>query len=192
MNDFRELSEYAQIFAGGQRPRGRKVVAISNSGATCVLAADAAESHGLDLCQFDTPGTAALRAVLPGYVSARNPIDMTTALLGQPQIYGQTLDAVAAQRQAELIFVGFPIGGEGYDFADFSAQTGRFAAASGVPVAVSANQEWVAQAFRAQGVPVFDSERSAMQALALLAEYGERRAAALAALTAPLPAGVPG
>lgn len=188
VNDFRELSEYAQIFAGGQRPRGRKVVAISNSGATCVLAADAAESHGLDLCQFDTPGTAALRAVLPGYVSARNPIDMTTALLGQPQIYGQTLDAVAAQRQADMIFVGFPIGGEGYDFADFSAQTGRFASASGVPVAVSANQEWVAQAFRAQGVPVFDSERAAMQALALLAEHGERREAALAA---PLPAGVP-
>lgn len=187
VNDFRELSEYAQIFAGGQRPRGRKVVAISNSGATCVLAADAAESHGLDLCQFDTPGTAALRAVLPGYVSARNPIDMTTALLGQPQIYGQTLDAVAAQRQADMIFVGFPIGGEGYDFADFSAQTGRFASASGVPVAVSANQEWVAQAFRAQGVPVFDSERAAMQALALLGEYGERREAALAA---PLPAGV--
>ncbi|WP_284459652.1 acetate--CoA ligase family protein [Cupriavidus campinensis] len=188
VNDFRELSEFAQIFAGGQRPRGRKVVAISNSGATCVLAADAAESHGLDLCQFDEPGTAALRAVLPGYVSARNPIDMTTALLGQPQIYGQTLDAVAAQRQADLIFVGFPIGGEGYDFDDFSAQTGRFASASGVPVAVSANQEWVAQAFRAQGVPVFDSERSAMQALALLAEYGERREAAQAA---PLPAGVP-
>ncbi len=123
-------------------------------------------------CASSTPpGTAALRAVLPGYVSARNPIDMTTALLGQPQIYGQTLDAVAAQRQADMIFVGFPIGGEGYDFADFSAQTGRFASASGVAVAVSANQEWVAQAFRAQGVPVFDSERAAMQALALLGEY---------------------
>lgn len=188
LNDFRELSEYAQIFAGGQRPRGRKVVAISNSGATCVLAADAAETQGLDLCQFDDAGTAALRTVLPAYVSARNPIDMTTALLGQPQIYGHTLDAVAAQRQADMIFVGFPIGGEGYDFDDFSAQTGRFAAASGVPVAVSANQEWVARAFRAQGVPVFDSERAAMQALALLAGYGEARAAALAA---PAPAGVP-
>ncbi|MFX5521382.1 hypothetical protein ABTD78_19160, partial [Acinetobacter baumannii] len=41
--DFRELAEYCQIFVGGQRPRGDGVVAISNSGATCVLAADAAE-----------------------------------------------------------------------------------------------------------------------------------------------------
>ncbi|MBB1630884.1 acetate--CoA ligase family protein [Cupriavidus sp. UME77] len=178
--DFRELVEYSQVFIGGQRPRGRKVVAISNSGATCVLAADAAEDQGLALCQFEGDGQAALKAVLPSFVSARNPIDMTTALLGQPHIYGQTLEVVAAQRQADMIYVGFPIGGEGYDFAGFSAQTGRFASASGVPVAVSANQEWVAQAFRAQGVPVFDSERAAMRALGMLARHVEVNATALA------------
>ncbi|MHA7678872.1 acetate--CoA ligase family protein [Cupriavidus sp. PET2-C1] len=178
--DFRELVEYSQVFIGGQRPRGRKVVAISNSGATCVLAADAAEDQGLALCQFEGDGETALKAVLPSFVSARNPIDMTTALLGQPHIYGQTLEVVAAQRQADMIYVGFPIGGEGYDFAGFSAQTGRFASASGVPVAVSANQEWVAQAFRAQGVPVFDSERAAMRALGMLARHAAVNAAALA------------
>jgi len=186
--DFRELVEYSQVFAGGQRPRGRKVVAISNSGATCVLAADAAEDQGLDLCQFEGAGAAALKAVLPPYVSARNPIDMTTALLGQPHIYGQTLEVVAAQRQADMIYVGFPIGGEGYDFPGFSAQTGRFAAASGVPVAVSANQEWVAQAFRAHGVPVFDSERAAMRALGMAARHVQLNAAALAAPPAIPPA----
>ncbi|MCY0857475.1 acetate--CoA ligase family protein [Cupriavidus sp. D39] len=188
--DFRELVEYSQVFIGGQRPRGRKVVAISNSGATCVLAADAAEDQGLSLCQFEGEGATALKAVLPSFVSARNPIDMTTALLGQPQIYGQTLDVVAAQRQADMIFVGFPIGGEGYDFADFSAQTGRFASASGVPVAVGANQEWVAQAFRAQGVPVFDSERAAMRALGMLAQHVAVNASALAE-PAALPPSVP-
>lgn len=184
--DFRELAEYCQVFVGGQRPRGNGVVAISNSGATCVLAADAAEDEGLRLVEFDTAGTEALRAVLPSYVSARNPIDMTTALLGQPQIFGRTLDAVAARGAADMIHVGFPIGGEGYDFDDFSAQTGRFAAASGVPVVVSANQEWVAQAFRQHGVPVFDSERAAMRALGLLSRYAQARATVLAAPLAPL------
>jgi len=179
--DFRELAEYCQVFVGGQRPRGDGVVAISNSGATCVLAADAAEDEGLRLVEFDAAGTEALRAVLPSYVSARNPIDMTTALLGQPQIFGRTLDAVAARGAADMIHVGFPIGGEGYDFDDFSAQTGRFASASGVPVVVSANQQWVAQAFRRHGVPVFDSERAAMRALGLLSRYVRARAAALAA-----------
>ncbi len=186
--DFRELAEYCQVFAGGQRPRGDGVVAISNSGATCVLAADAAEDEGLRLVEFDAAGTEALRAVLPSYVSARNPIDMTTALLGQPQIFGRTLDAVAERGAADMIHVGFPIGGEGYDFDDFSAQTGRFASASGVPVVVSANQQWVAQAFRRHGVPVFDSERAAMRALGLLSRYVRGRAAALAAPPAAPPA----
>lgn len=183
--DFRELAEYCQVFVGGQRPRGDGVVAISNSGATCVLAADAAEDEGLRLVEFDAAGTEALRAVLPSYVSARNPIDMTTALLGQPQIFGRTLDAVAERGAADMIHVGFPIGGEGYDFDDFSAQTGRFASASGVPVVVSANQEWVAQAFRQHGVPVFDSERAAMRALGLLSRYVQGRAAVLAAPAVP-------
>ncbi|MBO4119309.1 acetate--CoA ligase family protein [Cupriavidus gilardii] len=186
--DFRELSEYCQVFIGGQRPRGDGVVAISNSGATCVLAADAAEDEGLRLVEFDAAGTEALRAVLPSYVSARNPIDMTTALLGQPQIFGRTLDAVAARGAADMIHVGFPIGGEGYDFDDFSAQTGRFASASGVPVVVSANQEWVAQAFRKHGVPVFDSERAAMRALGLLSRYVQARAAVLEAPAPQTPA----
>jgi acyl-CoA synthetase (NDP forming) len=84
-----------------------------------------------------------------------------------------------------MIHVGFPIGGEGYDFDDFSAQTGRFASASGVPVVVSANQEWVAQAFRQHGVPVFDSERAAMRALGLLSRYAQARAAVLAAPAVP-------
>ncbi|CAG9175703.1 acetate--CoA ligase family protein [Cupriavidus respiraculi] len=191
VSDFRDLAQYSQIFLGGQRPRGRKVVAISNSGATCVLAADAAEERGLALCEFDAPGVAALREVLPAYVSARNPIDMTTALLGQPQIYGRTLDAVAAQRQADMIFVGFPIGGEGYDFDDFSAQTGRFAQQSGVPVAVAANQDWVAQAFRKQGVPVFESEGAAMRALGMLAQYTQAREAALQGAPRAAAAAVP-
>lgn len=186
--DFRELAEYCQVFVGGQRPRGDGVVAISNSGATCVLAADAAEDEGLRLVEFDAAGTEALRAVLPSYVSARNPIDMTTALLGQPQIFGRTLDAVAARGAADMIHVGFPIGGEGYDFDDFSAQTGRFASASGVPVVVSANQEWVAQAFRKHGVPVFDSERAAMRALGLLSRYVQARAAVLEAPAPQTPA----
>ena len=78
--------------------------------------------------------------------------------------------ALSGSGAADLVHVGFPIGGEGYDFADFAAQASRFAQDSGMPIAVSVNQDWVAQAFQAQGVPTFWSERAAMRGLALLAE----------------------
>lgn len=180
--DFHELIEYSALFSSSYRPKGRKVVSISNSGATCVLAADAAEDQGLSLCEFTPPAVSALQKVLPSYVTARNPIDMTTALLGQPDIYGKTLETLAQQQQADMIHIGFPIGGEGYDFNDFSAQTGRFMERNGIPVTVSTNQDWVSNAFRAHNVPVFSSERSAMRGLALLENYVEMRDASRQAL----------
>lgn len=189
LRDFDELVEYAQLFERRERPKGRKVVAISNSGATCVLAADATEQNGLVLSEFEQGDARALRAVLPQYVAARNPIDMTTALLGQPAIYGDALRTVAASGAAQGIFVGFPIGGEGYDMPYFAQQTADFVETTGVPVVVSAVQDWVAAAFRTRGVPVFNSEFRAVRGLALLAAYEEGRAEAQpAALCAGMPA----
>ena len=159
--DFRELIDYAPLFLSQPAARGPRVVSISNSGATCVLAADAAEEFGLAVEQFDAATLAGLQQALPSYVTARNPIDMTTALLGKPETFGNTLRALSGSGAADLVHVGFPIGGEGYDFADFAAQASRFAQDSGMPIAVSVNQDWVAQAFQAQGVPTFWSERAA-------------------------------
>src|SRR5256885_10233583 len=105
---------------------------------------------------------------------------MTTALLGRPQTFGDTLRALSGSGAADLVHVGFPIGGEGYDFADFAGQASRFARDTGVPIAVSVNQDWVAQAFQDQGVPTFWSERAAMRGLALLAEQaGDRKSTRL-------------
>lgn len=172
--DFRELIDYAPLFLSQPAARGRRVASISNSGATCVLAADAAEEFGLSVEQFDAATLAALKQALPPYVTARNPIDMTTALLGKPETFGNTLRALSGSNAADLVHVGFPIGGEGYDFADFAAQASRFARDSGMPIAVSVNQDWVGQAFQAEGVPIFWSERAAMRGLALLALLAEQ------------------
>ncbi len=186
--DFRELIDYAPLFLSQPAPRGRRVVSISNSGATCVLSADAAEEYGLALEPFDAATLDGLSQALPPYVTPRNPIDMTTALLGRPQTFGDTLRALSGSGAADLVHVGFPIGGEGYDFADFAGQASRFAHDTGVPIAVSVNQDWVAQAFQAQGVPTFWSERAAMRGLALLAEQAGGRQAQAPSAEAWLPA----
>lgn len=171
--DFRELIDYAPLFLSQPAPRGHRVVSISNSGATCVLSADAAEEYGLAIEQFNAATLAGLGEALPSYVTARNPIDMTTALLGKPDTFGNTLKVLAGSGAADLVHVGFPIGGEGYDFAAFAEQASRFARESGIPIAVSVNQDWVASAFHSQGVPTFWSERAAMRGLSLLAAQAQ-------------------
>src|SRR6218665_454935 len=177
VRDFDELVEYAQLFERRERPRGRKLVALSNSGATCVLAADAIEQNDMLSAEFTPSHAQALRAVLPAYVAVRNPIDMTTALLGQPGIYGDALRTVADSGAAHGVFVGFPVGGEGYDMSYFARQTMDFVAATGLQVAVGAVQDGVARAFRTCGLPVFGSEFRASRGLALLASDEEGRAA---------------
>jgi len=190
VNDFHELSEFARLFMKRERPRGRQVVAISNSGATCVLAADAAQQNDLELVRFNDTQTASLREVLPVFVSPRNPIDMTTALLTQPDIYGQTLQRVAQSGAAHSVFTGFPIGGEGYDMDGFARQTADFSREAGVPVAVCAVQDWVIDAFQKKDVPVFQSEARAMRGLGLLADYEARRHRLLSA-SEPAASGTP-
>jgi len=175
LRDFQELIEYAPLFERRARPRGNRIVAISNSGATCVLAADAAEQNGMALGRFSPAETETLRGVLPPFVAPRNPIDMTTALLGQPDIYGRALQAVAQSGAADSFFVGFPIGGEGYDMAYFARQTSDFVAQTGLPVTVCAVQDWVAREFRERGVPVFESEFRAIRGLAMLRAYTQNR-----------------
>src|SRR3954470_16123327 len=44
--DPQELVRAAELYLSGRRPRGKRLVFISNSGASCVMAADYAEEHG--------------------------------------------------------------------------------------------------------------------------------------------------
>nr|MBF0685408.1 CoA-binding protein [Pseudomonas sp.] len=83
--NLKQAAELAQMLMLDIKPRlNRRALSISNSGASCVMSADAIESEGLSLAS-QGPGTvAALRATLPSYVNAGNPIDMTTATLQRP------------------------------------------------------------------------------------------------------------
>ena len=177
--DFDEAIKNVVLFSHPYRLNDRNVVTISNSGATCVLSADGAEESGLKVYDFDAAAQEELRQVLPSFVVARNPVDMTTALLGQPEIYAKTLHKLAKIRGVDAIHIGFPIGGEGYDFSNFASQTADFVRETGIPVVVSVNQDWVAHEFASREIPVFYSERMAMQGLGLLFEYSSKRATCL-------------
>ena len=49
--DVNELVSAAELYLKGWKPKGRRLVAISNSGAICVMAADAATQAGMPLAE---------------------------------------------------------------------------------------------------------------------------------------------
>lgn len=161
----------AEAYLKGWRPEGRRLVVISNSGASCVMGADASEEFGLPLAALSAQTRQGVADRLPGFATATNPIDITAALLSNSGLFGDVLPAVAQDPAADLFFINIPVAGAGYDVEAFAADTAKFEAATGKPVVVAAWQESVAAPFKARGIPTFANETQALGVLAQLASH---------------------
>jgi acyl-CoA synthetase (NDP forming) len=166
-----ELVSAAQIYLKGWKPRGRRLVTISGSGATGVMSADEATFANLEMVRLEGPVRKKLDAILPTFASAGNPIDLTAALLSNNRLLSDILPVLAHENAADNFMIGFPIAGQGYDVPTFARDTAAFAEATGTPVVVSAWQKAVADPFKAAGVPTFPLEADAISALARLIDH---------------------
>ena len=182
--DPHELVAAAALYARGHRPLGRRLVFISNSGASCVMAADYAEQRGVPLAQVPSER---LRTVLPAFASADNPIDVTGALLGNPKLFADVLPAVGEHAQSELVVVGLPVAGTGYDVEAFARDLAAFEKRYGQASALAAPQPSVREPFMRAGIATFGREREAIDALVQVADH----AALLRRPAAPPPRAFP-
>lgn len=169
--DPQELARYAELFIHDTRPGGSRVVIVSNSGASCVLASDAADASGLQVASLADSTQRQLSTVLSNFATTNNPVDITAALLSNNRLFGEVLAAIEGDPAADMFVMDIPVAGRGYDVPSFAQDAASFAKRSGKPVAVVAWQEPVAQAFRARGVPVYADEQQAMAALSALVRH---------------------
>ncbi len=183
------LVSAGHLYLKGWRPKSERIVVVSNSGASCVMAADAAEEFGLPLAELSASTKEKMKAVLPGFATAVNPIDVTGALLGNSDQFARLLPVIADGMDADLMLAAFPIAGAGYDLPRYARDFAAHSAATGCAVAVAATQAEVRSEFSQAGLPTFEREREAMQALAQLARHAAllRAVPASAAATEKLP-----
>ncbi len=172
---------YLQSHAAGQ---GRTVV-MSHSGAVGVMAADLAERHELPLTVLQPTTLDRLGAILPDFGTASNPLDMTAALMGKGDMFPRVLDALGADAQADMIMVGIPVAGPGYDVEALARDAAAFSSRLGKPLVASAPQQSVYEVFVRHGVPTFVTEADAVSALAQYAAHA--RLVASAAVAEPEP-----
>lgn len=169
--DPHELVSAGQLYLKGWRPQRARLLAISNSGASCVMTADASEQLEVPLAELSEATRARLRAVIPGFATATNPLDVTGAVLTDGAMFSRVLPVLAEAGEAELVLGAFPIAGAGYDVPRFARDFAAFAQASGAAVAIAAPQAEVRAPFAAEGLPVFEREREAVAALGQLARH---------------------
>jgi acyl-CoA synthetase (NDP forming) len=160
-----ELVQATEMYLKGWRPQGRRLVVVSNSGAVCVMAADAATAAGMPMARLSDATRATLNGILPSFATTSNPVDITAALLSNSRLFGDILPALAQDPAADAFLIGIPVAGQGYDIDAFAQDAAAFAAQTGKPVAVSAPQHSVASRFKAEGLPVFQTESDAIAAL---------------------------
>ncbi len=163
--DIRSLVNAADLYLRGWNPAGRRFVAVSNSGASCVMAADAAEANGLVLAQFAPEARAELRSVLPEFGASGNPIDLTAALLQNNAMFSQMLPVLAKHKATDAVFVSLAASGAGYDVPRFASDCAAYVAATGNPLVVAAPLAASLETFRAAGIPGFEFDIDAIAAL---------------------------
>ncbi len=176
------------MYLRGWNAVGRRLVVVSNSGASCVMAADAAQSFGLTLAPLSDATQAALAERLPGFAATANPVDVTAALLTNSALFGEVLPVVGQDPSADLFLLDIPVSGMGYDVPRFARDAAAFADTAGKPIAVAVWQQPVADAFREAGVPTYANAGEALSAFSQLVSHQERLRQIAAEGEPPLPA----
>ena len=160
-----DLVATAPLYLQGWRPKGRRLVAISNSGAVCVLTADAATAASMPLEPLLPSTQAELLQILPGFATVRNPVDITAALLTNSGLFGGILPPISRDPAADAFLIGIAVAGAGYDVDAISRDAATFARDTGKPLVMAVPQASIAAQFKQRGLVVFPTEGEAVHAL---------------------------
>jgi acetyltransferase len=174
-NTSEELFDWARALAWCPLPAGRDVAVLTNAGGPGVTAADALESHDLNLAALSPATEAALRAILPADASIRNPVDMlAAATAGQ---YVESLRILLDDPGVHSVMVIVPpppmesAGGIARALIPII-----YAAAKPVVIALMGERmiQEAVEYFRAARVPEYRFPERAASALAVLTERAEK------------------
>ena len=196
-----ELYDTAAVLLRHPAPPAGGTAFVTGSGAMKNLALDFADDIGLPLPALADTTAQALRAMLPDYAVAENPLDYTTIGVRQPGLIGELIHTLLADPAIGSGVLAIPVGPEvaQRDKAEHIVPALARAAKPAVLVLTGdtgAIEPFFVDAIRASGVPLFRSADRALRALRRVAQYGETLQRAARADTAhtpalPLPGDVP-
>jgi acetate---CoA ligase (ADP-forming) len=103
VSDCNELYETAMLFRRKQIPRSRRAAALSISGGNAAIVADLGAHLGIEWPEYAQETQARLAEVLPTHGRASNPSDVTSAVVGKPEILERTIGIIAADPSVDFV-----------------------------------------------------------------------------------------
>jgi acetyl coenzyme A synthetase (ADP forming)-like protein len=171
-NTLEEFLDVATLLAHQPLPRGRRLAIVTNAGGPAILAADAAESNGIDLATLDAKTVEALRALLPAAASVGNPVDMLASASAEQ--YRRAIALLRADDGVDSVLAIFvpPLVTDSADVADAIGSVVGHGAAKPVLATFISAQPAPASLAR---VPCYGFPESAIAALGHVTRYAEWR-----------------
>ena len=194
-----ELTSTARMFSvlDGRLPVRTGVSGINFSGGENTMCADTCARYGIDLPAFQPATAETLRAVLPAYATASNPLDATTTLFTEDEKVRALFTAISADPGVGLITLGDDVGqvSEPKDFTcarimSELAQEGTLLPAVIIPSFEKPRNPELTARFEAAGIPVLSTGDLAYQAVRHLLDFASYDPASVT-LELAMPEGAP-
>lgn len=187
IQELHEAVDFVKALAARKYPAGRGAAVMGVSGGSAIVFADAGERAGLTMCELAPETQQRLAEVVPSIGAIHNPIDLTAGYFSaaNQQRMETALRAVLDDPGAHALCVNLATTGKSGSAAAAEVLA-RVAKTTHKPIVVfsSSPASEVSEALQicadAQ-VPVLPSPSRAARAIAMLAVYGETKAALAAA-----------
>jgi acetyl coenzyme A synthetase (ADP forming)-like protein len=103
VSSLEELFEYAKGFTCLVKPKGNKIVVLTNGGGMGIIATDAAEKYHLEMTTFEPDTLALLKKVLPPTANINNPVDV----IGDADVerYSKALEIIVKDKNVDAVIV---------------------------------------------------------------------------------------
>lgn len=174
VDDIEALLDTCSFFAKAPQPQARGVAVAAVSGGACIMLADKAELHGVDLPHPRPETMAVLERLIPEYGAPGNPCDTTAQVVSTPQHLHECFEALTADPQYGALIVPHT-----YAYAPATARIGILGKAAAEHGKIACNV-WLTQHLEGPGAveseqhPHVATFRSTNHCMAAVAAWHKR------------------
>jgi len=174
-----DILPFTKLFNFGRLPKSRNATILIGTGGVGIMMTDRLEKEGLCLPEIKGETLQKLEQYMPSFASGKNPVDMTTAPIGDITMMPKCLRAVVGDDSIDIILIGFfgNIEDQNYMHKSMEEIIGVHKTTDKLIVVVM-EDKYLAPATRKllkdAGVPQMQDEMQAAKALGKLAWYQER------------------
>ena len=93
-DDVEQMNALITLYAAGRLPKGKKMAIITISGGSGVVVADKCPEYGIDVVHITEPTQEKLRQILPPFGAVKNPVDLTSQLFFDTELFQRALRLV--------------------------------------------------------------------------------------------------